>query len=102
MTGTVSAPSLRAFATGVYASAGMPEADARVVADTLVQADLWGHQSHGVLRLSWYLARLKSGVCAPVAAPKHVVDAGGLAVIDGGDAMGQVLTLHAMNDAITR
>ncbi|MBS0538151.1 MAG: Ldh family oxidoreductase [Proteobacteria bacterium] len=90
------------FATAVYAAAGMPRADARIVADTLVQADLWGHQSHGVLRLSWYLARLKSGVCTPVAAPKYVVDAGGLAVIDGGDAMGQVLTLHAMNDAIAR
>ena len=24
-------------------------------ADTLVQADLWGHQSHGVLRLPWYV-----------------------------------------------
>ena len=93
---------LRDFATTVYAAAGMPETDARVVADTLVQADLWGHQSHGVLRLPWYLARLRSGVCAPVAAPTYVVDAGGLAVIDGGDAMGQVLTLRAMEDAIAR
>ena len=48
----------------------MPEADARLAADTLVQADLWGHQSHGVVRLSWYVARLKAGVCIPVAAPK--------------------------------
>lgn len=38
------------FATEVYRSAGVPEADARLIADTLVQADLWGHQSHGVLR----------------------------------------------------
>ena len=98
----VSPDRLRDFATTVYAAAGMPETDARVVADTLVQADLWGHQSHGVLRLPWYLARLRSGVCAPVAAPTYVVDAGGLAVIDGGDAMGQVLTLRAMEDAIAR
>jgi LDH2 family malate/lactate/ureidoglycolate dehydrogenase len=49
------------FATAVYASAGMPEADARIVADTLVMADLWGHQSHGVMRLPWYLARLEAG-----------------------------------------
>ena len=40
----------------------MPDDDARLVADTLVQADLWGHQSHGVLRLAWYTARLKAGV----------------------------------------
>ncbi len=46
------------FAAAVYASAGMPAADARLVADTLVQADLWGHQSHGVLRLGWYRDRI--------------------------------------------
>ena len=49
------------FGTAVYAGAGMPLQDARLLADTLVQADLWGHQSHGVLRLGWYLARLHSG-----------------------------------------
>ena len=38
----VDATRLTDFAAAVYASAGMPEADARLVADTLVQADLWG------------------------------------------------------------
>ena len=90
------------FATAVYAAAGMPEADARLAADTLVQADLWGHQSHGVMRLSWYVARLKAGVCNAVAAPEFAVDAGAIGVIDGHDAMGQVLTAHAMQDAIRR
>jgi LDH2 family malate/lactate/ureidoglycolate dehydrogenase len=60
------------FATAVYASAGMPEADAQLVADTLVQADLWGHQSHGVLRLGWYLDRLRHGVMHPVTTPEIV------------------------------
>ena len=90
------------FATSVYAAVGMPQADAHLAADTLVQADLWGHQSHGVMRLSWYVARLQAGVCDPVAKPKFIVDAGALAVIDGQDAMGQVLTAHAMQDAIRR
>jgi LDH2 family malate/lactate/ureidoglycolate dehydrogenase len=52
-----------------------------------VQADLWGHQSHGVLRLSWYAARLKAGVCNPIAHPEIVVDAGAIAVIDGKHAI---------------
>lgn len=90
------------FAAAVYARAGMPEADARLAADTLVQADLWGHQSHGVMRLSWYVARLRAGVCEPVAAPELVVDAGAVAVMDGRDAMGQVLTARAMEEAIRR
>lgn len=93
---------LLAFASAAYARAGMPEADARLAADTLVQADLWGHQSHGVMRLSWYLARLEAGVCDPVARPERIVDAGAIAVIDGHDGMGQVLTARAMEEAITR
>jgi len=46
--------------------------------DTLVQADLWGHQSHGVLRLGWYLDRIRHGVMHPVTTPEFVVDAGWL------------------------
>ena len=98
----VQANSLRDFATAVYASIGMPEDDARLAADTLVQADLWGHQSYGVMRLSWYVARMRSGVCRAVAQPEFVSDFGALAVIDGGDAMGQVLTARAMKEAIRR
>ncbi|QGY05372.1 Ldh family oxidoreductase [Methylobacterium mesophilicum SR1.6/6] len=98
----IPADRLRDFASAVYAAAGMPEPEAYLAADTLVQADLWGHQSHGVMRLSWYTARLKARVCAPAAQPETVVDAGGLAVIDGHDGMGQVLTAHAMREAIRR
>lgn len=90
------------FATAVYAGAGLPEADARLVADTLVQADLWGHQSHGVLRLGWYLDRIRHGVMQPVTAPELVVDAGAIAVLDGHDGVGQVLAMRATHEAIRR
>ena len=62
----VDAERLTGFAAAVYSSAGMPEADARLVADTLVQADLWGHQSHGVLRLGWYLDRVRIVIPSPL------------------------------------
>src|SRR5271163_2362442 len=90
------------FGAAVYGRLGMTGAEARLAADTLVQADLWGHQSHGVMRLSWFTARLKAGVCDPRATPELVVDAGAIAVMDGKDAMGQVLTATAMKDAIRR
>ena len=93
---------LRAFATDVYVAAGLSPDDAALCADTLVQADLWGHPSHGVMRLSWYVARLRSGVCDPRAVPETVVDAGALAVIDGHDGMGQTIAAYAMADAIRR
>jgi len=90
------------FATAVYVAAGMSQEDAHLCADTLVQADLWGHQSHGVMRLSWYAARLKAGACDPKAKPELLVDAGGLALIDGNDGMGQVLTARAAHEAVRR
>jgi LDH2 family malate/lactate/ureidoglycolate dehydrogenase len=98
----IAADALRDFATAVYATVGVPEADARLAADTLVQADLWGHQSHGIMRLSWYTARIKAGVCRAVAAPEFITDFGAVALIDGHDAMGQVLTAYAMKEAIHR
>jgi LDH2 family malate/lactate/ureidoglycolate dehydrogenase len=90
------------FCTAVYAGAGMPESDARLVADTLVQADLWGHQSHGVLRLGWYRDRILNGVMDPVTKPQFVVDAGAMALIDGHDGVGHALTVLATREAVKR
>ena len=93
---------LRDFATAVYAGEGVPELDARLLANTLVQADLWGHQSHGVLRLGWYFERLRNGVMKPVTQPEFITDAGAIAHIDGHDGVGQVLTALAAQQAIER
>jgi LDH2 family malate/lactate/ureidoglycolate dehydrogenase len=90
------------FAASVYVRAGMRPDEARLAADTLVQADLWGHQSHGMLRLSWYVARLQAGVCDPVAEPALAVDAGAVAVLDGKDGMRQVLAARAAQEAVKR
>jgi len=99
---TLSPDRLLAFATAAYARVGMPPDDARLAADTLVQADLWGHQSHGLMRLPWYVARLQAGTARPVAAPEQIVDVGAVGVIDGHDGMGQVVTAHAARDVIRR
>ena len=98
----VDAEALVDFATAVYVGAGMPERDAHLVADTLVQADLWGHQSHGVLRLGWYLDRIRNKVMDPVTKPEFVIDAGTIAVIDGHDGVGHVVTELATREAIKR
>lgn len=90
------------FAAAVYSTLGVPDPEARLLADTLVQADLWGHQSHGVLRLSWYAKRIESGAMKAKIHPEFVVDAGALAVIDGHDGIGQVLTATAAREAVRR
>ena len=98
----VSPDHLEAFATRVYSALGVPDHDAVIIANSLVQADLWGHQSHGVMRLSWYAARIKSGVMSARTAPEFVVDAGALALIDGRDGVGQALCSLAAREAVKR
>lgn len=99
---SISPERLKKFVATVYKTLNVPEADADLLADSLVQADLWGHQSHGVLRVSWYAERLRHGVMRAVTKPAFVVDAGAVALIDGQDGVGQVLTAMAMREAIKR
>ncbi len=91
---------LRGFATACYRALRVPADSAALLADTLVQADLWGHQSHGVMRLFWYAARLQSG--ATRTAPPD--DAEGppraFSTLDGQDGIGQVVARAAMTRAI--
>jgi LDH2 family malate/lactate/ureidoglycolate dehydrogenase len=93
---------LSAFVTAGYAKAGMPIEDAKTIADTLVQADLWGHQSHGVLRMPWYLERIRLGTMSPTTKIDTVRDHGAVAVLDGNEGVGQVIAKHAMTLAISK
>lgn len=97
----VSHDDLRGFAGECYRAMGVPGGAAELVADTLVQADLWGHQSHGVMRLFWYAARLQSGAMDGSAVPELDSGFGALATMDGQGGMGQVVTREAMLQAIS-
>ena len=93
---------LTTLASAVLEAEGVPAADAGLIARCLVQAELWGHPSHGMLRLGWYVARIRSGVVDPAAKPETVVDHGPLAVLDGREGLGHVLTAHAAGEAVRR
>ena len=91
---------LRGFATECYRALGVGERTAALVADTLVQADLWGHQSHGLMRLFWYAARLESGAMDGAAEPCLDGGTGALATMDGRGGMGQGVAHAAMTHAV--
>lgn len=100
--GGVDPEELRELAASLLRALDVPEPDAALVADSLVTADLWGHGSHGVMRLPWYVARLRSGVMQARTDPEVVVDRGAVAVIDGHDGIGQVLAARALDEGIER
>ncbi len=76
---------------------GVPAIDADVVAKSLVDADLRGVNSHGVVRLSVYLKRLANGVIKSRPSMTVVKETGSTAVLDGGYGLGQVVSQQAIN-----
>ncbi|WP_345021072.1 Ldh family oxidoreductase [Actinomadura keratinilytica] len=99
---TVPASDLVELGTGILTAVGVPRDDAALVADSLVTADMWGHPSHGMLRLGWYVERIRSGAMRPVTEVATVVDGGAVAVLDGRDGVGQVITARAAREAVRR
>lgn len=87
--------------SGILESLGVPAADARLVAESLVTSDMWGHPSHGMLRLPWYVARIRSGAMSAVTRPRVLSTFGAVTVLDAADGIGQVITNHAAELAAT-
>jgi L-2-hydroxycarboxylate dehydrogenase (NAD+) len=96
----VDANALRAFVARMFESAAMPIDDARFCARSLVQANLWGFDSHGVLRLPLYLRRLRSGGVNPRPAIRKVRGDAAFEVLDGDAGMGFLVARNAMIRAI--
>ncbi|MGE5124359.1 MAG: Ldh family oxidoreductase [Acidobacteriaceae bacterium] len=90
------------FMVAALAKMGVPEAEAKVIADVLITADLWGVHSHGVAHLKMYHERIKIGLQLPVTNWQVVTDTPTTAVIDGGNGMGMVIGTHAMRLAIEK
>jgi LDH2 family malate/lactate/ureidoglycolate dehydrogenase len=97
MAHTVDPDALTQFGVDVLSSLGVPAGDAQLLSDSLVMAELWGHSSHGMLRLPWYVERLRNGVMTPLTQSETVVDSGAVVVLDGHHGIGQVLTAEAVD-----
>src|SRR5579883_1196377 len=58
---TLTAATLSEFVSRLFQAAGVPEADAQLVATSLVGANLRGHDSHGVMRVPQYIDFIERG-----------------------------------------
>jgi (2R)-3-sulfolactate dehydrogenase (NADP+) len=67
---------------------GVPAEQAEITARCIVASDRWGIGSHGLMRLPFYLSRLKAGGINPTAELKTVTDLPSLVVFDGDDGLG--------------
>ena len=97
---TISALDARAFAGRAARFAGMPEADVERFVDGLVEADLRGVSSHGIVRIPPYIRALAAGVVNPRPGVKVLRDFGATALLDGDNGHGIVIGQIAMDRAV--
>jgi LDH2 family malate/lactate/ureidoglycolate dehydrogenase len=101
-TTAIQSDGLRDWTASVYERAGLSAQDARLLADTIVEADLRGVYSHGVSRVGFYLVRLERGGLNPRPNVRVVRDTVATALIDGDHGMGQVVSQAAMDVALDK
>ncbi|MDQ7905324.1 Ldh family oxidoreductase [Phytohabitans sp. ZYX-F-186] len=86
----VHAHDLVAIATKVLLAAGAPRTAADVVAASLVEAELAGHEEYGVRRLVTYLQMISTGTMDPKAIPRLGGVRAAAAVVDGRSGFGEL------------
>jgi uncharacterized oxidoreductase len=87
---TVPAATLQSFASDLFRAARVPHEEAGRVALSLVEANLRGHDSHGVIRVVQYLAAIADGRMHPGAPLEVVKETSALVVADAHWGLGQV------------
>ncbi len=80
---------LRTMVLGALASVGTHPDDAALVADSLLQGNLAGHDSHGVLRLPTYIEAAQQGQVKAGARPTVIRRKGATGLVDGAIGYGQ-------------
>ncbi len=93
---------LKAFVRRVLERLDVPAADAGIVADNLVAADLRGIASHGVARLRRYVKGIQDGMMKTHPHEYTVVETPSTATLDAGGGLGQPVSYRAMKKAIDK
>ena len=86
----------------VFKKLGVPEEEAKICADVLIQSDLHGIESHGVGRLKMYYDRIKAGIQFVETKIDVIKDRDATAVWDGNHGMGHVISYRAMEKAMEK
>lgn len=98
---TMSAEDLRVLTEAVFQRRGVPQKDAALVADILIEANLRGHDSHGVIRIPKWAFGLDSGALKAECAPVVIRDKGATAMIFGDRGLGPVVA-HKATDLVLK
>jgi LDH2 family malate/lactate/ureidoglycolate dehydrogenase len=98
----IPAPSLLAATARLFAALGLPTTAAAAVAEGLVDADMRGIPSHGLMLVPMYAERLQAGSVTTATEAEVATDLGAIAVLDAANALGILTGDQAMGLAARR
>ncbi len=91
------------FMTDAFKAVGVPEEDAKICTDVLLESDRRGIESHGCNRFKpIYIDRINAGIQNPVTEYEVVKDTPTTLVVDAHDGMGMVASYKAINSIIEK
>ena len=93
---------LRILSRALYEAVGVPSDQAKIMTDHLVDANLFGHDSHGSIRTPGYLKSLQAGNHKPVSDLNILRESSTTAVIDAEHSLGIVIAHRAMQMAVDK
>jgi uncharacterized oxidoreductase len=97
---TISVNRLREAITQIFCALGVAGPEAALLTEHLVEAELAGVTSHGVIRVPQYVQALEDGKVVPDARLQVLSETSCTAVLDGNRGFGQVMARRAMDFAI--
>jgi LDH2 family malate/lactate/ureidoglycolate dehydrogenase len=98
----ISAKDLKQACVVLLQKGGVPADQSTVIADVVVEGDLRGIESHGVLRLPSYIRRVKAGSMTAKTEPKVLRERGASLLLDAQHGFGQIAGVVAMKEAMSR
>lgn len=98
----VDAGTLEKVTYEILRAVGTPEEDARITAHIIVESNLTGHESHGVVTVPGYINYVKKGFIVPGSPTEVVQDEPTYALIDGHRNFGHIVTYRATQLAIEK
>ncbi len=99
---TLNAAQLTRLASDILHAAGATVSQAQIVAESLVEANLDGHDSHGEVRVPQYVAWLEKGLINTTAQIRVIRETAATALLDGDWGWGQVMAMEAMKIAMEK
>jgi uncharacterized oxidoreductase len=99
---SISSQELRNRISEIFCAANTPPPTSERVADSLVESNLTGHDSHGVIRVPSYIEGIGKGTLQPNGRIQVERESATVALLDCGWTFGQVACSHGMEIAISK